>query len=102
MPDRPQLIADVIIDSKGARDFANTFGRVLSDAAKKWRDDVKKTTGQGAEAGLAIALASGKSGAAIKAFVKSNIGDAYGEMIFWFCLFKVVKYCFCHYGSEFF
>lgn len=81
MPDRPQLIADVIFESKGARDFANNFGRLLSDAAKQWRDDVKKTTSAGIEAGLAIALASGKSGSAIKGFVKSNIGDVWADFM---------------------
>lgn len=81
MADKPKISVDVIFNSRDARDFANNFGNLLSKTAKKWRDDVKEMTGEGAAAGLKIALASGKGGAAIKEFVKTNIADVYSKFM---------------------
>lgn len=81
MADKPKISVDVIFNSRDARDFANNFGNLLSKTARKWRDDVKEMTGEGAAAGLKIALSSGKGGAAIKEFVKTNIADVYSKFM---------------------
>lgn len=81
MADKPKISVDVIFDSRDARDFANNFGTLLSKSARKWRDDVKEKTGEGAAAGLKLALASGKGGAAIREFVKTNIADVYSKFM---------------------
>ena len=76
MVDKPRIGVEVRFDNRDAVNWANRFGNLLSDTAKEWRDDIKRTTGEGFIAGMKIALASGKSGAAIRKFLDTNIVEA--------------------------
>lgn len=81
MVDRPKIGVDVIFNNRDARDFANKFGGLLSETAKKWRDNVEKTSADGLQAGLQLALASGQSGKAIQTFLSTNIKDVHDKFM---------------------
>ena len=73
----PKLSVEVILGSKSARDFASQLNKAMLDSGSDWEKEVKKTTAEGVMAGYKIALASGKSGAAMKKFLKEGITDVY-------------------------
>jgi len=79
--ERTRILVEPIISSADARAFANTLGNSLTQTARSWRDEMKKMTAEGHSAGMKVALASGKSGQALKSFMQSNVADVYGKFM---------------------
>ena len=66
-------------DARSVNQAAQSFSGALTAASKNWGAEVKKTFGTAVHLGFHSAMASGKSGAAIQSFVKSNITEVYSK-----------------------
>ena len=73
--------ADFFVGTGGLNDLAKELNKLLSKSAREWSDDVKQKTATGMALGFQLALSSGKTGGAMKAFVKSNIVDVHGKFM---------------------
>ena len=69
----PRIVAEFLFDKKSIDDVVNNLGRGLSEAAKDFAADVKRKVASGMSDGMKLALASGRSGEAIRKFLDTNI-----------------------------
>jgi len=75
----PHITVDLLLNNKSGRQIADSIGKSLNKAATEWEGDVKDKTARGIESGLTLAMSSGRSGAAIKKFLETNITDVYSK-----------------------
>ena len=79
MAKKTVIPVEVLFSTKGGTDFANQVGAALSKAGKSWQSELRSGMAEAIEAANLYAFTSGKSGSAIKQFIKSNLTTPYKE-----------------------
>lgn len=79
MAEKMKSAFEVAIDARSLQKAADAFQKSMSKATKEWNKEVKNTFGGAIKDGFEYAMASGQSGKAVGAFLKSNVTQVYSD-----------------------